>query len=60
MKKQCARCGVKAKEDANLETPGLIFNYLEGCPFVCERCVSMIFEIRVEWNADIKDLLDGV
>ena len=42
MKETCAKCGIKAKEGANLDTPGIVFNFLHLAPFVCERCVFAV------------------
>jgi len=50
--KKCNLCG---QETQRLELPSLYFNFLEGCPMVCEKCIAEKLGIKAEWIQAIKD-----
>lgn len=59
MKKKCVVCGIKAKDDANIDLPGITFNFLEGQPIICERCIfTGITHGAVPFQEDVEALLE--
>jgi len=49
----CIVCGTKVK-DESFDLPGIRFDFLEGHPFVCERCVCKVLtNKRPDWGAHL-------
>lgn len=59
MENKCYICGIIKPPTATcgLDTPGLVFNWLEGTPFVCERCCAKTFGIKSKWSKLIRPYL---
>lgn len=56
----CLRCKIHMHR-YKLETPGLMFNWLKGTPWLCERCLAGLLGIEnPEWNALFDDLYGGL
>lgn len=51
---KCDRCEVTSKEGSFFELPGFVFNFLEGQPFICERCIANFLGIEREWLDVVK------
>ena len=63
-KRICCICGVKSKKEG-FDLPALVFNYLEGEPCVCEKCIfkalinflGVKFTVQSDWKEFIKQNL---
>ena len=53
---KCDLCGTETK-DPKVELPGITFNFLEGKPMVCERCVARTNGIEASWLPEIEEKL---
>jgi hypothetical protein len=53
--RKCGNCGTTA---ASGELHGMVFNALEGTPFICERCIARYFGIDAGWNEAVLSTLD--
>ena len=53
---KCDKCGC---ESTTYDLSQLRFNYLEGSPSICEKCVAAVFGIQADWTpvckVDIKE-----
>ena len=55
-RKKCIKCGRGAKDHFNF--PCLIFNWLEGDPVICDKCMfETITGLSSEWKKIVKDYL---
>lgn len=55
---KCYVCRCELKEDVkDFELPGLHFKFLEGSPFVCERCLAESCGIDASWTDDVENKL---
>jgi len=52
---RCRACGVE--DNSAVELPGLHFTFLDGEPFVCDRCVAKVFGIAADWKPVIRQNL---
>lgn len=49
----CFICGNRRKLDKEFELPGMIFNELEGKPFICSKCLfERIVGQPARWNEE--------
>ena len=54
----CIICGCRSRRK-NFKLPAIIFNYLEGSPAICERCIFEKLTLnRFEWKKEIKELIE--
>lgn len=51
MKDKCERCYIE-KDDF---LPGIKFEWLEGSPFICDRCFARVLGISTNWTSLIVD-----
>ncbi len=50
----CSKCGLKS-EMPGIELPVLAFNFLEGSPVICERCVAEALGLfNPKWSHGLK------
>jgi hypothetical protein len=53
-KRICINCGSWCN-NSSISAPGIIFNFLEGKPFICEKCIFKILMngSDIEWDKEI-------
>lgn len=53
----CGVCKMELEERKGI-VPYLKFNWLEGQPKICERCLAAKLGISAEWGSRVKDLME--
>jgi hypothetical protein len=56
---KCSRCGTKHKRGDDMKLSALVFNFLEGSPCICEKCLAGILGIKhPKWIQCVEDRIE--
>lgn len=57
----CIKCKAQRKISKSYFLPGIMFNNLEGQPFICERCYfEYVTGLTNDWKGSLKIYLENL